>query len=358
MVHWRNGRVVSVIRIDRDVSRCQVQMNDGLRTAMAYVRLTGPVNEGDEVIVNASAIDLGLGTGGLDFVAWNLTSGAPRQELHGHIMKLRYTPWQICCGAAEADDGTLHRQLAGASSIDGMPVIVCGLHSQIAPIAAALADIVPDPRTAYIMTDAGALPAWFSCLSRDLRQRGLLSTIITCGHAFGGDIETVNVFSGLLAAHATGHTVAITAPGPGHAGTGTRFGFSGIEQGQIIDAVNTLGGVAVGVLRISFSDPRPRHLGVSHHSLTALGLVAQTSAHVAVPILRRERLAHITRQLDIAPGMKRHRRWLVDGAPALAALRERGIDVTTMGRDVANDEDFFLAAGAAAVVAGRQIQSG
>ena len=32
--------------------------------------------------------------------------------------------------------------------------------------------------------------------------------------------------------------------GPGIVGTGTKYGFSGIEQGQIIDAINTLSGRA------------------------------------------------------------------------------------------------------------------
>ena len=43
--------------------------------AIAYPRLTGPVEAGDEVVVNVEARDLGLGSGGFDIVHCNLTRG-------------------------------------------------------------------------------------------------------------------------------------------------------------------------------------------------------------------------------------------------------------------------------------------
>ena len=45
-----------------------------------------------------------------------------------------------------------------------------------------------------------------------------------------------------------------------------------------------LGGRPVACLRVSGADARERHLGVSHHSLTAYGRVALAPADVVVPV--------------------------------------------------------------------------
>ena len=51
--------------------------------------------------------------------------------------------------------------------------------------------------TTLTPTDAGALPAALSDLLFDLRRTGLVDGCVTAGHAFGGDVEAVNVRSGL-----------------------------------------------------------------------------------------------------------------------------------------------------------------
>jgi hypothetical protein len=50
---------------------------------------------------------------------------------------------------------------------------------------------------------------------------------------------------------------------------------------------------------------------------------------------------------------ERHQLVEVDGRPALGELARRGVDVESMGRTVADDPAFFLAAGAAGVLAAR-----
>ena len=73
----------------------------------AYVltQLIGPVAVGDRVVVNTTAVDLGLGTGGWHFVHWNLSREAWSEPGPGHVMKLRYTSLQVDTGAAEEDGG-------------------------------------------------------------------------------------------------------------------------------------------------------------------------------------------------------------------------------------------------------------
>ena len=108
---------------------------------------------------------------------------------------------------------------------------------------------------------------------------------MTAGQAFGGDLEAVTVHTALLAARlVVGADLVVVAQGPGNLGTGTRWGFSGVAAGEAVNAAGTLGGRPVGSLRVSGADDRPRHRGVSHHSLTALGRVALLPADVVVPV--------------------------------------------------------------------------
>ena len=172
-----------------------------------------------------------------------------------------------------------------------MPVVVADLHSALPAILAGLysspgTGAAAPPRVAYVMTDGGALPAWFSRTVAGLREAGWLAATITTGQSFGGDLEAVTVHSGLLTArHAVGADVAVVAQGPGNLGTGTKWGYSGVAAGEAVNAAATLGGRPVASLRVSFADPRERHQGVSHHSLTAYGRVALARADVVIPAL-------------------------------------------------------------------------
>src|SRR5690625_3779892 len=179
-----------------------------------------------------------------------------------------------------------HALLESADSLDGMPVIVADLHSALPAIIAGVHHYKPETKIAYIMTDGGALPAWFSRAIGTLRDVGWLDSTITVGQAFGGDYEAVSLHSGLLAArHVLDADLVIVAQVPGNLGTGTTWGFSGVAAAEALNAVNVLGGTPIASLRISGGDQRPRHRGISHHSLTAYGRVALAPAKVVVPQL-------------------------------------------------------------------------
>ena len=140
--------------------------------------------------------------------------------------------------------------------------------------------------------------------------------------------------------------MAIVAQGPGNLGTGTRWGFSGVAVGEAVNAIATLGGRPVGSLRISDADPRPRHRGVSHHSLTAYGRVALAPAELVVPDGLDPALAA---EVDaaLAPLAARHRLVRVPTAGLDAALRASPVPLSTMGRGLDADHAYFLAAAAA-----------
>jgi hypothetical protein len=143
-----------------------------------------------------------------------------------------------------------------------------------------------------------------------------------------------------------GADVTVVTQGPGNLGTGTAWGFSGVSTGEAVNAIATLGGRPVGALRLSGGDARPRHQGVSHHSLTAYGKVALLAADLVVPTPLPAGLAAAVDEA-IAPLAGRHRLVRVGTDGLEKALRASPVPLSTMGRDLDGDPAYFLAAAAA-----------
>lgn len=328
--------------------------------ALAYPALVGRPAVGDRVSLTASALARGLGTGGYALVAALPDHLPPDPEPGpGHIVKARYTPLQTMLLGVDEQESPWHEALRDADDLAGLPVVVADLHSAVPAILvglrhAAAAAGRPAPRVAYVWTDGGALPAWFSRMVAGLRASGWLAGTITVGQAFGGDLEAVTVHTGLLAARLVlGADVAVVAQGPGNLGTGTRWGFSGVAAGEALNAAGTLGGRGVAALRVSGADARERHLGISHHSLTAYGRVALWPSDVVVPVLdgRLAPLGDRVREQAAALGAPGGRHRLVEVATAGLgeALGSSPVPLSTMGRGLGEDPAAFLASAAAGV---------
>jgi hypothetical protein len=315
--------------------------------AINYTELSGILNPGDTVLLNKTARDLSLGTGGFDFVIARLAPGTPAtmpaNRVDGHIMSLRYTPMQHTAPVVEEDEEFAR---ISAQSLGGFPVVACELHSQIAPVAAAIE--AGHRSAAYVMTDSAALGLGFSNLIALLTGADLLKIVYTVGQSFGGagTNQAVTLHSALIAAkHGIGHDAAIVSQGPGNTGTATKYGFSGISQSSNLDIAAALGATPILCVRASQADRRDRHRGVSHHTRTVLELV-RSRVIVAMP-----------EGLD-APDewSDRHDVRIVardETQAALDLLAKSGIAVTTMGRAVEDDPLFFHAAAAAGIIAAR-----
>ncbi len=302
MAAFRRGEIVSFLERTDVLVRALVQTADGEVEAVGYPHMLGPLREGSRVVINTTGIALGLGTGGVAFILCALDGPVPPDDLTGHIVKLRYSPWQTNVMAAEAPESPHHGVLLERTSLNATPVVTCGLHSQAPAAAAGIKAAHPGAKVGYLMTDGGALPLAFSRLVRQMTASEVVDVTCTSGHAFGGDLEAVNVFSALLALSAAAACDAIVvAPGPGVVGTATPFGHSGMEQGQVSDAAASLGGRPIASLRISFDDRRERHRGISHHSVAALGTAARERAVVAVPKLAPAHSREVARQLEGSP---------------------------------------------------------
>jgi hypothetical protein len=337
--------------------------------ALAYPALTGQPEPGDRVLLNTGALDLGLGTGGYALVVAIPDRLPPDPAGPGHLIKVRYTPVQVAVAGADEQGSAHHDLLRDADDLGGMPVVVADLHSALPailtgyrgergtagdPLSAGTRGVVPpdstaagpQPRVAYVMPDGGALPAWFSRSVAELTELGWLAGTVTVGQAFGGDVEAVTLHSGLLAARLVlGAEIAVVAQGPGNLGTGTRWGFSGVACGEAINAAAVLGGRPVGSLRVSQADPRGRHRGLSHHSLTAYGRVALARADIVVPDLPGEFGAQLAAAADALA--VRHNLVRVSVTGLTDALQACPVRLSSMGRSLEEDPAYFLAAAAA-----------
>ncbi len=323
------------------------------RSAIADVSMVGAAQVGDEVIVNVQALDLGLGSGGFDIVHVNLTRGLAGDGVPGaNAMKLNYTSLQHAVRPVEDERLSLSLE---------RPAAVLALHGQLAPVAWAFARAAPGRRLGYVQTEGGALPGGHSRTVRELRERGFLAGHITAGATFGGEEEAISAASALHHGLATlGWDAVVCGPGPGIVGSSSPLGHGGLSALDSAHAALALGCSALLVARMSCSDPRARHRGISHHTLTVLDLLLEPVT-VALPAGMRSPVGAELRAglgavfggaLPNRPGLgeldvdrpariTRHdwRRAVVD-LPAYAAS---GLPARTMGRSLLEDPLFFAA---------------
>jgi hypothetical protein len=310
-----------------------VEIDGERRATWADEVLLGPMREGDEVVVNAAALDLGLGSGGFDVVHVNLTRGlGGGVGSDAHVMKLNYTSLQHPVEPVEGEKWVDSTQ---NSTRRLLTVAVLPLHGHLAPAAWAAAQARPGIRVGYVQTAGGALPGSFSRDLAELRDRGLLCGHITAAPAYGGEHEALSTVGALDAvATALDWDAILVGPGPGIIGSDTEFGHGGMAALDSAHAALSLGLPTILSPRLSTSDPRERHRGLSHHTATVLELLL-APVTVAVP-----------EGAEIEVGDRhRHATVVVDPDAYVAS----GLPTTTMGRSIAEDPLFFaapLAAGA------------
>ena len=347
----RRGSVVSV-ESGGPAAELTVEVAGERRRALSYEAMTGPVEPGDDVVVNTAAVDLGLGSGGFDIVHVNLTRGLDRPGAPGaHVMKLNYTSLQHAVHPVEeqapdlgAEPGGVPGRGAalepggapgragepGRGPLAGRPVAVISLHGQLPCVAWAAAQARAGIRVGYVQTAGGALPGELSRVVRELTERGLLAGHVTAGPAFGGEHEAISVAGALHAGIAAlGWDAAIAGPGPGILGSATALGHGGMAALDTAHAALALGASAIVVPRMSSGDPRPRHRDLSHHTTTVLTLMLRPAA-VALPPGIHANL----------PGDHEARA----GEADLDGFRASGLPARTMGRGPDEDELFFRAA--------------
>lgn len=357
MMRREEGTVRGIISVREglQVVSVEMQLSGEEKHAVHYTDISTLLHPGDSVLLNVTAEELSLGSGGYHIVLpWHLDNGqipSASRPSKGHIMKLKYTPLQRSVLAIEEETSIFHAVFNGDKHLEGMPVLLGELHSML-PAAVCwlryrelqkqVQPYKPSKNIAYIMTDGGALPLAWSQHAAQLEDMRWLQSTITYGQAYGGKLEAVNKFSALIAAkHAAKADLCLVTMGPGIVGTGTRYGYSGIEIGELVNAVHALGGTPIVIPRLSFADERSRHRGISHHTLTALQLAARCPAVVPLPQLEDDAHAMIGEQ---AHSLKRHR---VKMMPFISieeiaeAFSSYPQPITSMGRGLWQDPAYF-----------------
>jgi hypothetical protein len=379
MLRLRRATVLQAGPIDGPEQELEITLEGERRPAIAEVGLIGASRQGDEVIVNVQARDLGLGSGGFDIVHANLTRGLSADGVpDAHVMKLNYTSLQHAVAPVEdTQTGAPHsgahpegrtQRAHGEQAGEQLelplrqPVAVLALHGQLAAVAWAFAQANPGGRLGFVQTPGGALPGGHSRIVRTLRECGLLSGHITAGTTYGGEMEAITTAGALHHGLRTlGWDAAVCGPGPGIVGSSSPLGHGGMHALDSAHTALALGAPVLVVARMSSADERPRHRGISHHTLTVLDLLLEPVT-VALPAgIRspvgadlRARLGSIfgssaerikpQMELDVdrPARMARHdwRRAPVDMPAYLAS----GLPAETMGRVLVEDPLFFGAA--------------
>jgi hypothetical protein len=322
MLTLRRGIVVEADAAARE-QRVVVEVEGARRPAIADVGLVGACAVGDDVVVNTVAVDLALGSGGFDVVHVNLTRGLGGAGAQGaHVMKLNYTSLQHPVHPVEGEELRI--------PLD-RPAAVFGLHGQLAPIAWAFGRARPSAQLGYVQTAGGALPGGHSRVVRDLRERGLLAGHITAGPAFGGEAEAITTPGAIHHAIADrGWDAVVCGPGPGILGSASALGHGGMIALDSAHAAAALGCPVVLCARMSESDERRRHRGLSHHTVTVLALLL-ARVTVAVPVGDDVSLRGLSPQRHVVRELR------VDYEGYVAS----GLPARSMGRD---DPLFFRAA--------------
>jgi hypothetical protein len=351
----RVGEVLNIVEASSEKIECIVAIDGVSSRAIAYPAMVAELQVGDCVLLNTTAVEMNLGTGGFHYVVSNLGSPEIKASGPGHIMKLRYTPLQIktLCGEEMPE---YHEMFNQQEDIAGMPVVALNLHSQLPYVVAGIKAACPQARIVYLQTDGAALPVGFSKIVSIMKQKNFIRGVISCGHAFGGDIEAVNVYSALILAKISLQAdVVVVGMGPGIVGTGTWLGFTGVEQAAVLHAVHALEGIPIAVCRIGFADKRPRHNGLSHHSQTVLGRLLLCKVHLVLPQMEAARHHQIYADLEACGATVKHELHVrqVDGVADL--LLDFPIKIMTMGRDYAAEPEYFDAAAAAGIFAGEKV---
>jgi hypothetical protein len=353
MLKLRRGAVVSTDPLT-------VEVGDERRAAWADSGLVGEVQEGDEVIVNTEAADLGLGSGGFDIVHVNLTRGLEGPGATGdrHVMKLNYTSLQHAIDPVEAPELDA-RADAEPESRSAPPVLVLPLHGHLAPSAWAATKAQPNLLIGYVQTAGGALPGRLSRDVGQLRQLGLLAGHVTAGPAYGGQGEAVTTLGALdAAARRLGWDAIVCGPGPGILGSATTYGHGGMAALETAHAALALGLPTLISPRLSSSDSRPRHRGLSHHTecvlrmlLGSVGVPVPEIALAGWPTGGESDRADLPSVLDALHRVCDDRHDVEVERVDLNAYAASGLPTRTMGRTLAEDPLFF----AAPLAAGRAL---
>ncbi|WP_413380282.1 DUF3866 family protein [Alkalihalobacillus sp. 1P02AB] len=342
--------LVKVLRVISEDKQVQwLETDQFSKKAILYKAFTNPVQKGDVVLVNVTASLLRLGTGGYDFVKANYekSSDYEHSEDNGHIMKLRYTPMQHSVMAVESQESPFHSLFSEKFTLREQKILLAELHSMV-PLVFSIAQLLhQEAKVCVIFDDQAALALSVSEHLQKLHSYEHFYSI-TIGQAFGGMYEATTLQTALqFATQYLEADLVVVSVGPGVVGTGTKYGFSGIEQAKWANVIGALDGIPVWIPRLSFHDKRQRQQGLSHHTRTALFQFTYARSILPFPEMKTSDQQLIEKQLSQENSLVEHDIvWseLKGQEPIIEqAFHFYGQEIKTMGRTFQDDPIFFLA---------------
>ena len=246
-----------------------VEIDGERRPAWADTALLGEMREGDEVVVNVAAVELGLGSGGFDVVHVNLTRGLERRRARRgdeHVMKLNYTSIQHPVDPVEA------RQGADAVARRCVRMDAKGAAAPCRFWSCRCMGIWRRRPGRWRRARPGCRSA--TCRPGEGRCRGRSSRDVPscasggCSPAtsprrppMAASTRRSRYCGALDAARRLGWDVALVGPGPGIIGSDSEFGHGGMAALDSAHAALSLGLPTMLSPRLSSADPRERHVG-------------------------------------------------------------------------------------------------
>lgn len=320
MPTFQTLRVDKMLEVREGLQRMQLEDES---KAYALTAVVGLVEVGNLVLVNTTAVELGLGTGGWH-VVHSIQNRTERRALNGgQVLKARYLSEQL----------EVNPYISDRTDLVGARILLCVLHSHFGAVSLALRS----PNLGYIMTDQAGLPLRLSDVVAKLESQDLLKCTATAGQAFGGDLEAVNVASAAAALLDHGCSQMILAAGPGHVGTASTLGFSAMELAGHASVLGALGAQVGLCVRASSADGRQRHQGISHHNRTIL---RATPVPIEVPVPIGDDTSWISEN--------GHHPVPIEPADIPTAIADSGVTILTMGRPIEEDPLACAHVGAAA----------
>ncbi|WP_216830466.1 DUF3866 family protein [Alkalihalobacterium elongatum] len=352
---YRDERVTvkSILFEDKDIQL--LETSGGAGRAILYRSFFPEVQEQQEIVVNITATELNLGTGGWDIVK-SIPHALSYQEeaTNGHIMKARYMPNQHSILAVEAQESVDHSLFHTSFSLSGKRILLAELHSMLPLVYGLMNSFSHNMKLTAIISDEAALPLKLSEHMRILDKEKNFHSI-TVGQAFGGEFEAINLITALQYANQKLKSdVILIILGPGVVGTGTVYGFSGMELANWANIVNSLDGQPVWIPRVSFADKRERHYGISHHTLTPLKKFTWNRSIVPLPVLATEEKQKVLEQQVKSIQEKHSIIWVESKRyehELKGALLSYPKQIKTMGRTYEDDPTFFYTVAAAVFTA-------
>ncbi len=117
MIAIKRGKILKELFARPGVKGYIISIDGEEARAIVYPELVGEVLPGDEVLVNTTAVELQLGSGGYHYVIASLQGRNRELTPGGHIMKLRYTPMQLKVLSVEEEASPFHQVMQEAPAV-------------------------------------------------------------------------------------------------------------------------------------------------------------------------------------------------------------------------------------------------